>query len=367
MKSKKSHHVLTAIAASLFITLGLVGCEKKDAIATQVVAKVDGEEISVHQINQVLAKTPGITKENLTLAKQGILSGLVDQQIAINLALSKKLDRTPEVVAALESAKREILARAALESITSALPKPTDDEVSKYFASNPALFSERKIFNLRELALGKANVNLEQLRGVVASGKSLEDIAEWLKTQNIEYSPSSGTRSAEQIPLEILPMLAKAKDGQVILVEASQGLIVTQIVSTRQSPVAEEQAAPRIKTFLFNSQSAEVLKGERAKMKSRAKIEFMGEFAGGEDAIKANAAEEAKAAALLKEQAAAKAKNDAEFLAKQKEAEQAAAQAEADARSKARAEARELGGKTVNPAGETGIVNLEKGLKGLKQ
>ncbi len=367
MKSTKSHHALPVIAVALLVTIGLVGCGKKDPAATQVVAKVDGEEISVHQINQVLSKTPGITQENLTLAKQEILSGLVDQQLAINSAMSKKLDRTPEVVAALEASKREILARAALDSITSALPKPTDEDVSKYYAANPALFSGRKIFNLRELALGKANVNLEQLRAIVASGKSLEDIAEWLKGQRVEFSPNAGTRSAEQIPLEILPLLANAKDGQVILVEAAQGLVVTHIVSAKLSPVTEAQAASRIKSFLFNSQIAEVVKAERAKMKSSAKIEFLGEFAGGEVAMKAKAAEEAKAAALAKEQVAAKAKQDAEALAKQKESEQAVAQAEADARAKARAEAREQGNKKAGAGEQPETVNLEKGLKGLKQ
>ncbi len=367
MKRTTSSRTLTAIAAALLFTIGLVGCGKKDPVATQVVAKVDGEEISVHQINQVLSKTPGITQENLSLAKQEILNGLVDQQLAINMALSKKLDRTPEVVAAMESAKREILARAAVENITSALPKPTDDEVSAYYAANPSLFSARKIFNLRELAIGKANVNLDQLRAIVASGKSLDDIAEWLKAQKIEFTPNAGSRSAEQIPLEILPLLAKARDGQVILVEAAKGVVVTHIVSSKLSPVTEAQAANRIKSFLFNSRSAEAVKAERAKLKSSAKIEFLGEFSGGEAAVKAKAEAEAKAAALAKEQAAAKAKLDAESLAKQKEAEQAAAQAEADARAKARAEAREQAGSTANPGDKPEAVNLEKGLKGLKQ
>lgn len=367
MKNFKSHQALTAIAAVLLLTIGLVGCSKKDPVATQVVAKVDGEEISVHQINQVLSKTPGITQENLTLAKQEILSNLVDQQLAINMAMSKKLDRTPEVVAALEAAKREILARAALESITSTLPKPTDEEVKKYYVDNPSLFSDRKIFNLRELALGRANVNLEQLRALVASGKSLEDIAEWLKAQKAEFAPNAGARSAEQIPLEILPQLAKAKEGQVILIEAAQGLVVTHIVSSKLSPVTEAQAASRIKSFLFNSRSAEVVKAERTKMKASAKVEFLGEFAGGEAAMKAKAEEEAKATALAKEQAAVKAKQDADALAKQKESEQAASQAESEARAKARAEAREQSDKKAGAGEKPEATNLEKGLKGLKQ
>lgn len=353
----------TLIIASA-VVLATAGCGKKEVTSTQVVASVDGEEISVHQVNALLGKARGVTQETLPLAKAEILGSLVDQQLAINMALSKKLDREPEIVAAIETAKREILARAALEQIASAQAKPTEEEAKKYYADNPALFSQRRIYNLQEITLGKATPNLDQVRARVASAKSMEEIAAWLKERNINFAPNSGTRSAEQLPLEILPKLHALKDGQIAFVESKDNFLVMRVAGSQLQPVSEAQALPAINVFLTNQRGGEAIKAARADMKSKAKIEYFGEFAGGEAALKTKAKAEADAAAEAKAKAAADAKATADATAKLKAEEQAAAQAEQEARAKARDDARSQAGQ-AEPASPN-AANLEKGLKGLK-
>lgn len=360
-----SRFFLSMLMATSAVFL-VAGCGKKDKTATQVVASVDGEEISVHQINAVLSKARGVSPENLSKAKADILGGLVEQQLAINLATSKKLDRTPDVVAAIEAARREILARAAMEQIASAQPKPTDDEAKKYYAEHPALFSERRIFSLQEIALGKATQGLDQIRAHAATVKSMEEMSAWLKDRKIEFTVNGGTRPAEQLPLEVLPQLHAFKDGQIGMVEGKDSNLIVRVVASRSQPVSEAQALPTIKVFLANQRGAEAVKLAKDELKAKAKIEYFGEFAGGEAAYKAKAEADAKAATDAAEQAKAKAKADADVLAKQKADELAASQAEQEARSKARAEARAQSGKGQEGAATTDAVNLEKGIKGLK-
>ncbi len=356
-----SSTLLVTAAACLLVT----GCGKKDKdkTATQVIASVDGEEISVHQLNTILARAKGITPETLPQAKQEILAGLVEQQLAINLATSKKLDRSPEVVTAIENAKREILGRAALEQIAAAQPKPTDAEAEKYFNDNPALFSERRLFNLQEIAIHKNGKDIGDLTAHVNGAKSMEEVASWLKAQGIEFSANGGTRSAEQIPLDVLPKLQTFKDGQIGLIESKDAYLVMRLVASRSQPVTLEQAMPTIKVFLSNQRGAEAVKQEKDLLKAKAKIEYFGEFAGGEAAFKAKAEAEAKATAQAKAQAESKAKADADALAQQKAAEQATAQADAEARSKARADARAQADQGTN---KPAAIDLEKGMKGLK-
>ena len=344
----------------------LTACSKKDPAATQVVARVDGEEISVHQINRVLSRAQGVSPENLSKFKLEVLQGLIDQQLAINLAMSKKLDRTPDVVMAIENAKREILARAAIEQVSANLPKPTDEEAKKYFVENPALFSERRVFNLQEIALSKSTQDIALIQDKVANVKSMVEMSAWLKEKQIEFSVSGGSRAAEQVPLEILPKLHRFKDGQIGMIEGKEGYVIMRVVASRSLPVTEAQALPRIKTFLLNQRMAEAVQQERDQMKAKAKIEYLGEFAGGEAAFKAKVQEQAVAKAQAAEQAAQKAKADEEAFAKQRAADQAAAQAEAQARSKARSDARQQSGKTPQSTDIPTDVNLEKGIKGLK-
>lgn len=367
MQTQHSHsNLFRALALATMLPLLVVGCNKKDKAATQTVAIVDGEEISVHQINAVLTKVNGVSPDSLPKVKREILEGLVEQQLAINLATSTKLDRSPEVVSAIENAKREIIARAALEQIRSAQPKPTDDEAKTYFNTHPELFSQRRVFNLQEIALDKATPNLAEVRSKVATAKSMEEVADWLTQQSIGYKPSAGARAAEQIPLEVLPKLHQFKDGQIGLIEGNEAHFIVRVAASKSMPITEAQAQPRIKVFLANQRGAEAIKREKDAMKAKAKIEYLGEFAGGEAAFKAQAEAKAKAAAETKVAAEAKAKADDEFLAKQRTDDQARAQMEAEARSKARAEARTSSAKTSDPALNPANINLEKGIKGLK-
>lgn len=362
--SLKAPSLVSTIALAVVACLIATGCGKKDkAAATQVIASVDGEEISIHQMNTVLSKATGISPERLPQAKQDILAGLVEQQLAINLAMSKKLDRSPEVVMAIENAKREILGRAALEQIATAQPKPTDEEAKQYFADNPALFSQRRVFSLQEIAIRKVGKDIGELRERAANAKTIEEVASWLKEKGIEFSVNGGTRSAEQIPLEVLPKLHAFKDGQIGLIEGKDAYLVMRLVASRVQPVTEAQALPTIKVFLANQRGAEAVKREKDALKAKAKIVYFGEFAGGEAAFKAKAQADAKAAEDAQAQAKAKAQADAEALSQQKAAEAAAAQADAEARSKARAEARaQSGSGTEKPV----VIDLEKGMKGLK-
>ncbi|MES2949386.1 MAG: EpsD family peptidyl-prolyl cis-trans isomerase [Pseudomonadota bacterium] len=348
------------------LPLLVIGCSKKDKAATQTVAIVDGEEISVHQINTVLSKVNGVSPESLPKVKREILEGLVEQQLAINLATSTKLDRSPEVVSAIENAKREIIARAALEHIRNAQPKPSEEEVQTYFAGHPELFSQRRVFNLQEIAIDKATPNLAEVRSKVAASKSIEEVAEWLTQRSIGFKPSAGTRGAEQIPLEILPTLHQFKDGQLGLIEGNEAHFIMRVTASKTMPITEAQAQPRIKVFLANQRGAEAIKREKVAMKAKAKVEYLGEFAGGEAAFKAAAEAKAKAAAEAKLTADAKAKADVDSLVKQKAEDQARAQAEAEARSKARAEARSSAVKASEPGAGVANINLEKGIKGLK-
>ena len=95
---EQHHNIATKALVSAMLLIGLAACgEKKPASASssQVVAIVDGQEITIHQVNNELAKTGGqqVTKQ--------LLDGLVARQLLINAAKKDKLDTDPAVLAGL--------------------------------------------------------------------------------------------------------------------------------------------------------------------------------------------------------------------------------------------------------------------------
>lgn len=261
----------------LAIALGLAACgklgEKKEA--SQVAAKVNGAEISVHQINQVLARTPGITNENADNARKEILERLIVQELAVSKATEAKLDRTPDVIMALDAAKREILARAYFNQLAGADSKVAEEEVKRYYADHPELFSQRKIFAIMDIAMRRDDKLIAPLQDLIARNKTMQEIARWLKETGVPFNASSDTRAAGQMPLEILPRIAKLKDGQIEIIETGPVLHVIHLVNSKLDPVTLAAASPQIQQFLGNQRAQEAVK----KLRESAKVEYVGDFA----------------------------------------------------------------------------------------
>src|SRR5208282_1989748 len=124
------------------------------AKSTQVAVKVNKDEITVLQVNEQLTRLPaGTPPDQVEPATRKILGSLVNQQLLVQQAIERKLDRDPQVLGALEAARLNILAQAYVQRVIAPQAKPTEQEVRQYYADNPALFSERKVYRLQELSI----------------------------------------------------------------------------------------------------------------------------------------------------------------------------------------------------------------------
>lgn len=270
----------TALAFSLTVGLGACGSEENGAKATQVAAKVGSSEISVHQINQVLSRTPmgNASKDAVQAASQQVLERLIDQQLAVDQATESKLHRSPDVVAQLEAARREVLARAYLQQLSSSIPKPTPEEIGKYYQDHPALFAERRVFNLQEIRVPKAIGIVDDLKKMAEQSRPIEEVAGFLRTRNVQFGGGSATRTAEQLPLELLPQVHALKDGQSIAVQAGDSVTFVRVASSQQVPVSEAVATPGITQYLNNRRTTEAVTGEIKRLRETTTITYLGDF-----------------------------------------------------------------------------------------
>lgn len=281
MTASNTRFALTLLATAL--VFGLSACGKKDdkKVVSQVAATVDSEEISLQQVSHVLsqANAAGATPEAAQAINREVLEKLIDQQLAVDRAIESKLHRTPEVMSQIEAARRDILARAYMQQVASTLPKPTAQEIQQYYAENPQLFSERRIFNVQEIVVPVAAGVAEQLRGFAAAGKSIEKAAAWLKAKDIKFGGSNATRAAEQIPLELLAQIHAVEDGHSVVITTPQTITLLRVVSSQRSPVDEATALPRIEKFLSNQRAGEAVAANFKQLRANAKISYEGAFA----------------------------------------------------------------------------------------
>ena len=273
---------LALLAVAMAVAL-LAGCGggKKEKAASQVAAKVNKEEISVHQINFVMQQQRGLKPEQADAASKQILERLVDQELALQRAQELKLDRDPRVVQQLEAAKRDIVARAYIEKAGDAAPKPSAEEISKYYAEKPALFKDRRLYNIQEIAIEAKPEQLEGLRAKLAAAKTINDFVEHLKAGNFNFAGNQAVRPAEQLPLNLLDSFAKMKDGEAMLVPSATGAQVLVLSNSKLEPVDEARARPAIEQFLLNEAKRKLVDADLKAMRAGAKIEYVGKFAEG--------------------------------------------------------------------------------------
>lgn len=272
-----------AVVTIAALVLALAGCgdRKKDKPASQTAAKVNKEEITVHQINFVLQQQRGLAPEQAASAGKAVLERLVEQELALQMAQEQKLDRDPRVVQQLEASRREIVARAYVEKIASGATKPSPEEVKTYYDAHPALFKERRVYNLQEIVIQAKPEQVEALRSKLASAKDMTEFTNFMKANDIKYGANQAVRPAEQLPLASLDKLAQMKDGQSMFTVTPTGAQVVVVVAARSQPVDETRATPAIEQFLLNERKRKMIDDDMKALRGAAKIEYLGDYAKG--------------------------------------------------------------------------------------
>jgi EpsD family peptidyl-prolyl cis-trans isomerase len=235
--------------------------------AGKLAAKVNGTPISVVQISGA----PGVSSAQA-------LEKIIDRELLVQKALQAKLDRDPQVVQAIETSRRQLLAQAYLERAAAAA-KSTPDEVSAFYSENPALFAQRRIYRLRELVVTASADQLELIRSEAASATDLDEVAGWLKWRNLKVGPVTGaTQPAEQLPLGHLSRLAGMRQGEIAVFASAPGATLVQLVHAQDAPLTEQQAAPLIEQFIAGRKRLELAAAEVRRLREVATIEYVGDF-----------------------------------------------------------------------------------------
>lgn len=283
-RSLIARHPIVSASLVLVLGLGLAACggKKEDKKgATQSAARVNKEELTVHQINHVLGQQRGLKPDQAEAAGKQVLERLIDQELALQKAAEQKLDRDQRVLTQLEAARREIIARAYFDKVGEGAPKPSAEEVKRYYDENPALFSQRRIYQLQELAIDAEPNLVPVLHQRLKAAKGLGDFVEYLKTNNIQFAGNQAVRAAEQLPLNNLGTFAKMKDGETTFTQTAKGALVVFLAGSRSQPVDETKAQPAIEQFLHNERKRKLIADDLKGIRASADIKYLGKYAEG--------------------------------------------------------------------------------------
>lgn len=274
----------TAVVLAATIAAALVaGCGggRDTARATQVVAKVNDEELSVHQLNYHLQRTPAASPERLAEVRREVLERLIDQELAVQLAREAKLDRDAEVLQRLDAARRDVLSRAWFERVAAQVSKPDAAEVSRFFDEHPALFTDRRVWRLNEIVLPSAPADWSRIARELESAKSAAEAATLLRRRGIDTAVATDVaRASETVPLDVLPRMARLKPGDLIAYLNGPQVVIVEVRSFQPAPLDATQARASIEQYLMNRRRIDAVQAEAKRLRAGAKVSYVGEFAG---------------------------------------------------------------------------------------
>lgn len=284
----RRHLFAPALFSAAVFAVALGGCGKggEPGLTGPVAANVNSKPIAQQHVDSALAQAGMLPPEQAKGARKEILDQLVEQELLAQQALAKKLDQEARVAQVLDASRRDILARAYLEKLVESAAKPTEQEASAYYEQHPELFKERRVFNLRQVAIQAGSDFLPKLQAQVGKSASLDDLTAWLKAENVQFATDAGTKPAEQLPADVLTQFQKLKAGEMAVFPSGNNTLVVQVVNYQTQPVELKEASPSIQHFLTNRARAKLVEDEIKKVRAAAKIEYLGEFAAGGEAPK---------------------------------------------------------------------------------
>jgi peptidyl-prolyl cis-trans isomerase C len=265
----------TSIIATVALGMAIAGCSKKPT--DQVVAVVNGEEISLPELNAELgnAQVPeGVDKKAV---QQQLLQRLVDRRLLAQSAKEQGLDRDPAFIVEQRRVQESLLVEKLAKKTNDSIPVPTAAEIDKYIAGNPTLFAQRQLYTVDQLAFATPT-DATKLRALEPA-KTMDQVITVLRGLGIGFQRANRVVDSATVPPEQMNKITSLPKGEPFVVPTNGQVTVNVITGGRSEPLPDAQAR-QVAVRLIRSQALAKQGEQRLKdARSKAKIEYQTGFA----------------------------------------------------------------------------------------
>ena len=268
------------IGSLVALLLTLAGCGSDAPVAdSQVAVRVNKGEISVHQVQAVLQRQPRLLADQPETAAARVLDALIDQELAAQAAVEQGLEHDPNVVQAMQLARREVLARAFQDQLGAKATQPSSDEVDRYYDSRPAVFSQRRLYTVQEFVIEASAQQAASLPDIARRAKSAEEVDTLVRAAGMRNHSRRFVQAAEDVPAGVLDTLAKLERGQSMVVPQGANPRIFTVLEAQPAPVERRVATPAISAYLVSERKRQLVAPVMKALKESAQISYQGAFA----------------------------------------------------------------------------------------
>ena len=262
------------LLATVALGVALAGCSKKPT--DQVVAIVNGEEISLPELNAELAQAQVPAGVDKKVAQQQLLQRLVDRRLLAQAAKESGLDRDPSFIVEQRRVNESLLVEKLAKRTNDSIPVPTAAEVDKFMTGNPSLFAGRQIYGVDQIAFATP-ANPARLTALEPAKTQAEVIAV-LQKLNIPFQRANRAVDSASVPPEQMQKILSLPKGEPFVVPSNGQVTVNVITGAKAEPMpAADARAAAVR--VLRAQSLSKLGEARLKeARGKAKIEYQTGF-----------------------------------------------------------------------------------------
>lgn len=265
-KSLKTATYVGLVAALLATT----GCGKK--ATGQVVAVVNGEEITLDELNAELSGVNLPPNADKKLAMRQLLQQVVDRRLLAQTAKEQGLDKDPSYITQQRRMNEDLLVRMFAKKSADTIPVPTAAEIDKYIADHPMAFGQRTRYKLDQIRF-EMPADPSKLKALEGD-HTMDAIMARLTSMGIKYERGSSALDSGAVAPAALKQVTSLPPGEPFITPAGRAVAVSVITGTEPLPVPEAQIRPLAVQALRNETLNNI--GEKRLKEARAsgKIEY---------------------------------------------------------------------------------------------
>ena len=234
----KTRLMILAGTAAMMMTLS--ACGKK--AEGQVVAIVNGEEVSLQELNAELAGQnipDSVDKKQLM---KEVLQRVIDRKLLVQNAKSQGMDKDPEYLTQQRRLDENLIVSLLGKKAASSIKIPDAAAIDKFIAENPQMFAQRTRFSLDQLQFDLP-ANPQRL-SVLEKDKTLAEVAASLDSLGIKYVRGNSMLDSATAPPALMQQILKLPAGEPFILPAGGKVYASVITGRELTPTPAEVARP---------------------------------------------------------------------------------------------------------------------------
>lgn len=258
--------------------LALSACDRQPE--GQVVAVVNGEEITQQELNSALGNTQMPEGEAAETVRNQALANVINRRLMAGVAREEGIDATPEFIVKRREVEDALLVQLLSQQVAKDLKQPSAEEIDAFIAENPQMFANRTLMAVDQIRFQQPDTTdyLEPLGEVT----TMDQAVAVLNRLGIQFERGNTRIDSATLPADMFAQVQEVGSREPIIVP---GRIVTvsQIMQMREAPIPEENQRPLATNAVRQRAVADALRERLDQAKEGAGIDYQPGFGPPED------------------------------------------------------------------------------------